>query len=212
MQKRTREILAVALLGVFLVIGVGIMSYYIFVGHNWNVAASRIDDSIGQMDGYTVVLYEGTRPLTEASAGRTQDADIDEVAQDYRSKGAGVVVVRASDMRRHHHPYIANRDGRRMGFLTADKGELRSDIRADVAWLWRFGASSTVAITDDDTLGQLASEGIVYGLSAIIYWGAGDSTPNGEYRGSAYCVRTPEVGQVGAIVVSPSGVFSTKVI
>jgi len=65
MQKRTREIIAVLLLGVLLLVGAGAMGYYILIGHNWNVAASHIDDSIGKMDGYTVLLYAGTRQPVE---------------------------------------------------------------------------------------------------------------------------------------------------
>lgn len=33
---------------------------YLTIGHSWNVAASNIDDATGRMDGYTVIVYEGT--------------------------------------------------------------------------------------------------------------------------------------------------------
>ncbi len=59
MEKRKREILALGLL-VLLGIGVAsIMAWYMLVGHNWNKAASHIDDLVGSMDGYTVVVFEG---------------------------------------------------------------------------------------------------------------------------------------------------------
>ena len=33
---------------------------YIILGHNWNYAASDIDDTFGDMDDYTVLVYDGT--------------------------------------------------------------------------------------------------------------------------------------------------------
>ena len=66
MGKRTREIVALVMLALLGLIVLAAMVWYIFIGHNWNIAASNIDESIGQMDGYTVILYEGqTLPSTE---------------------------------------------------------------------------------------------------------------------------------------------------
>lgn len=68
MEKRTREIIALALL-IALGLGVGgAMVWYIVVGHNWNIAATHIDDYVGEMDGYTVILYEGTTPRATIGA------------------------------------------------------------------------------------------------------------------------------------------------
>ena len=210
MQKRTREILALALLGVLLVVGVAAMGYYILVGHNWNVAASNIDDSIGQMDGYTVILYEGTQPLTAESAGQDREADVEEIAADYRAKGADVFKVKASDLLRHREPYLMSRNGKRLGFLSVGNAELRSRVRADVAYLDDSGADCIIALSDDMTLGELSAEGIVSGISVIIYGAPKGEAENGVYCGSAYCVRAPEAGEVGAVIISSSGVCSTK--
>ena len=48
---------------------VGAMGWYILVGHNWNQAATHIDDMVGSMDGYTVIVYEGVvkKPKTALS-------------------------------------------------------------------------------------------------------------------------------------------------
>lgn len=60
MEKRTREILALVLLAALLVVGSAVIVWYILVGHGWNMAASHIDDLVGSMEGYTVVVFEGT--------------------------------------------------------------------------------------------------------------------------------------------------------
>ena len=59
MGKRTREIIALVMLIVLGLLAVGAMAWYLLVGHNWNQAATHIDDMVGSMDGYTVVVYDG---------------------------------------------------------------------------------------------------------------------------------------------------------
>ena len=215
MQKRTREILALVLLLALAVIGVSAMAWYILVGHNWNVAASNIDDSIGQMDGYTVILCESAPTAPNASPSVSEGAtavDVDAIAADYRQKGASVLVVDTGDLARHREPYIVKRAGKRIGVFSVENSELRSEVRADVGYLEEAGADVVIALSNDLTLGKLSEEGVVAGLSAIVFNDPRGVAPDGEYRGSAYCIRVPENGQVAAVILSPSGVYSSKVI
>ena len=74
MEKRKREILALCLLVVLGVIVAGAMAWYMLVGHSWNKAASHIDDLVGSMDGYTVIVYEGTLSRPKTSKGSSKMA------------------------------------------------------------------------------------------------------------------------------------------
>lgn len=254
MQKRTREILAVALLGILVLVGVAAMGYYLLVGHNWNVAASHIDDSIGQMDGYVVVLYPGTTPPekgrdqsgagdqvsveSSASASASESSSsssapsesssesssssvktatstkklLAEAEELYLEKGASVYVVRPDKLKLYENPYVLGKDGNRLGFMRISNSELRSAARADIALLRRIKPDFLVVLTDDKTVGSLAQEGLFNDLSIVIFDGKKGKFPDGEYCGSAYCVRTPELGEVGAVIISPSGVMSSKTV
>lgn len=325
MQKRTREILALLLLVVLVLVGVGAMAYYIFIGHNWNVAASNIDDRIGQMDGYTVVLYDGTRPLDadepedgkapapengdapalegdqafapedgdapapedggapapeggeapapegnqapapdgagdegdapalpegereeaavgdggqavqetagqasgspaggsagtadpegSSQAGEDDDhVDLKSVVESYREKGARVFVVDAADPSRYTEPFVVAKDGMRVGFMAVGKAERRSAARADALYLSEREVNYTIAITNDTGLDAAVEDGLVGDISIIVCDDPEGDFPDGRYCGSAFCVRTPYVGEVGAVLVSPSGVLSSKTI
>ena len=240
MQKRTREILAVLLLGLLVLAGVCAMGYYIFIGHNWNVAASNIDDSIGRMDGYTVVLYEGTRPLEyelekdapfkfdtprgieaeedaviNASLGipdQSVEADMVGVVRSYRDKNANVFVVDAGDLARYSDPFVVAKNGMRMGFFSVGKATRRSAARADAQNLAENEVNYTIALTNDPTLYRVAQEGLIGAVSIIVCDDKQGQFPNGRYCGSTFCVSTPHVGEVGAIIISPSGVLSSKVL
>ena len=71
MNKRTREKVALV---VFLLLAFGVavaVLGYFSTGRTWNVAASVVDDTVGRMEGYTVLVYDGT---TDAGAGRGSGA------------------------------------------------------------------------------------------------------------------------------------------
>ncbi len=61
MQKKTRE-KATLVVAAFLAVAAlcTLMAYIFFASHSLNVAASSIDEAVGSLDGYTVLVYEGT--------------------------------------------------------------------------------------------------------------------------------------------------------
>ncbi len=67
-MKTSRE---KAALGVFLFLAVAalgvVIAYIVTFGHSLNVAASKIDDAAGSLDGYTALLYQGTAENRRAS-------------------------------------------------------------------------------------------------------------------------------------------------
>ena len=68
MEKSTREKIALAMLVALGVLAAIAMGWYIFVGHNWNIAALHIDDYVGEMERYTVIVYDGVLPRHEEVA------------------------------------------------------------------------------------------------------------------------------------------------
>lgn len=72
MEKNSREKIALIVFLVLAIAAGGVLFGYIFAGHSWNIAASNLDDTFGNMDGYTVIAYEGT--LEEESASVPDDA------------------------------------------------------------------------------------------------------------------------------------------
>lgn len=60
-MKISREKAALGVFAFLVLGGLAVLLTYIFtVGHSLNVAASSIDDATGSLDGYAVILYEGT--------------------------------------------------------------------------------------------------------------------------------------------------------
>lgn len=55
-----REKNALLLFAALALFGIACIAAYVFFGHNWNFAVNRFDDTFGDMESYTVLLYEGT--------------------------------------------------------------------------------------------------------------------------------------------------------
>lgn len=141
MQKRTREIVALVMLLVLATAGIVFMGWYIKAGHNWNMAATTIDDRFGKMDGYVVVLYKGTNEPAieeeETSASRTpairteaervmalreraalEDTLLEKTRASYQGKGANVFVIDAQNPQQYIQPSVLVRNGYRIGVFS----------------------------------------------------------------------------------------------
>ena len=63
MSNGTREKQALGVFLILIVLSTFGIAWYMVAGHSWNVAASSIDDKVGQMEGYTSIVYAGTLPV-----------------------------------------------------------------------------------------------------------------------------------------------------
>lgn len=63
MSNGTREKQALGVFLLLIVLGTFGIAWYMVAGHSWNVAASSIDEKVGQMEGYTSIVYAGTLPV-----------------------------------------------------------------------------------------------------------------------------------------------------
>lgn len=60
MSTQSREKQALGVFALLIVLSLAGLGWYLVAGHSWNVAASSIDEKVGQMDGYTAIVYAGT--------------------------------------------------------------------------------------------------------------------------------------------------------
>ena len=271
MQKRTREIIALGMLAVFAILAICGVSWYIFVGHRWNEAASIIDDRVGNMDGYTVVLYEGLlpedevrelvsssrisgavalmeeeerlsgeaegTPSSDASDVAGQDGaqdegdeavaisgavaaietgevrikpplSLEEFSESYKGKSAGVVTIHVDEPERYYEPIIVLKNGKRIGVFTASSHRPELSVRKAVKELRLQGVDFVICIVDDL---DAVRRGIGR-VNIVICTDVKSMGKDAHYVGMTYVVGVPYEGQLGAVVVSPSGFLSSKTI
>ena len=232
MDKRTREIVALVLLVVLLAVAACAMVWYLLIGHNWNVAATNIDDRVGEMEGYTVLLYDGqTLPETERmrisnaqpmlddeNRGTPRPAyqsvqvetpiTLDEVVTDYREKGATVFVLHPEDLELYEGTSVLNKNGVWIGAITVDGKMSGRTVAKYAKTLKERDVDFVVACVSDTRL----IENPVDGVDILVSIGDEDIPSGGQYSGATFCSDSPFIGHVQAIIISPSNVISAKVV
>ena len=207
------------------------MAWYILVGHNWNAAATSIDYRIGNMDGYMVVVCEGSVPsasdqylasvsqpmLEEENMGTFEsgDGDDDDVVvtlndalDTYKDRGAQVVAVHAGDFAYYEDAIVVPRQGKRMAVFSV-KGP-RSDLAAKnvVKELKHRDVDFIICLIDDVE----AVERGVGDVDLAFCTDFADAGAEGRYMGRTYVVGAPFVGTAAAVIRAPSGFLSSKTI
>ncbi len=231
MQKRTREIIALVLLVVLCIGGVCAMAWYILVGHNWNATATSIDDRIGNMNGYTVIVCEGSipslaiqyeesraQPMLEQqnyglSASESQNEaepvlTVGEAVERYLEKGSQVVTIHTDDPSYYADPIIVPRNGKRMAIfsVTGPRADLQS--RNVMKSLADKDVDFTICIVDD----IVAVERGLGDVDVAICIDVEDAGEEGRYIGRTFVMGSPYDGRVGAIIMAPSGFLSSKML
>ena len=234
MDKRKREILALVLLVLLGISVASAMAWYILVGHNWNKAASHIDDLVGSMDGYTVIVYEGVVPrpkqkesdtsglasLQQVAFGKTALEDtakpkkskhaikvsLSKVVASYQEKGASVVTLHLNDLGRYEDPFVVSKGGKRIGISVALGKYRYATVRSKVRALEKAKADSIIMIADDSGF----RKGKLRDIDIVVLARNARIEPEGRYYSSTFFVDSPYVGDVQAVIISPSGTIISK--
>ena len=195
---------------IFIVISGGI--WYINVGHNWNTAATTIDDATGSMEGYTAIVFDGVDiPTVEEAAATTKPVTRYSVLASYHEKNATVVSLDLINTALYDEGLIVKAGSKRIGVLCVDSLEDASMYQNSIRAFERQEVDFVVCITPDAQLLCSSSVG-VNGIDIVISTQRNTSSVLDGTLGSAYCVDSPCVGKIGVILISPSNVVSSKVI
>ena len=147
MSTRTREKQALGVFAVLIVLSLLGLGWYLVAGHSWNVAASTIDEKVGQMDGYVALVYAGTvlpEPEEVASASSSKNADGESAAGQSESSSSRSVFDSLT------------LNSKKSASSSSTMGDMRSDeasgFTSDVA-----GIAAPVVSGDEDSAGRSAS-------------------------------------------------------
>lgn len=219
MQKSSREKIALLVFIALAVLGLCGLCWYLFAGHSWNVAASTIDDTVGEMDGYTVIVYEGTAAPELQNEEGAHEADIpplvsnDEkdavdiaaLRQDYRDKGAHVLELDAVNPARYREGTILKCGSKRIGVMYVGASTTQLEVAQCMESFNDASVDFTVVITPDRWKVQRIS-----GIDIVICTENEDLIASGQTQDGTFYVDAPEKGNAGVVLISPNNVVSAK--
>ena len=194
---------------VVLVLSIAGSIWYMNVGRQWNTTATTIDDATGSLENYSVLVFDGMQPPSSEDEAAIEPRTRASVLAEYREKKADATTLDLV------HPYLYSegvilRTGeKRIGVFSVFSRAEASRFQNRVAAFEEEKVDFVVCITGDGSL-LLGSEGL-NGIDIVVC----SSRPCEEFkanRNGAYVVESPCVGKIGAILVSPSNVVSSKVL
>ena len=144
-----------------------------------------------------------------ASKGtRAIKVSLKKVVKSYRDKGASVVTLRLNDAKRYEDPFVVSKGGKRVG-ITTFQGKYRyAPVRAKSALLKKAEADTTVLIADDASF----KKGLLRDIDIVVLARDARINQDGRFYGSTFFVDSPYVGEVQAVIISPSGTIISKTI
>lgn len=202
--------------GLLVVLSLVGFGWYILAGHSWNVAASTIDDTMGEMDGYTAILFKGTAASSaeeaeEADAKdllsdkRAMPVDFEALQSEYVEKGADVLVLDMDDLSRYQEGTIVKRGSKRIGVMSAQDSVTQLDVSRCMSAFEKAQVDFTIVITPNSWKVNRIS-----GIDIALCTEDEDIVAMGKVEDGTFYVDAPAVGDAGVILVSPSNVVSAK--
>ncbi len=204
----SRERIALVVFAAVIVLITAGIAFYLFVGHSWNYAATRIDDAAGEMQDYRVIAFEGT---AIPAASQVKDdgqrfyspVSRESVITEYQDKGATVFFIDASDLDNYESPVVFEKDAYRVGVFLVAEDDTTADIRQKLSQLETRAADVVVVFAE--SVKRLEK---IEGIDVVVRV----STQKDDADLPMAALDMPAVGNVGTIVISPSDVLATRVL
>lgn len=152
----------------------------------------------------------GSSASSASSESSASGVDAQAVAESYRDKGAAVVVLGKDCMKRYEEPEILFKNGKRIGvFSFSDRYRLNyARIRADIRYLQDHSVDFIIAIVQDKSF----LKGCLTGIDLLVLRRDAGIPETGEFKKSTFCVDSPFLDEVQAVIVSPSGVITSRTV
>lgn len=144
---------------------------------------------------------------TSSSDDEEEAISADEVRQSYEDKGATVFLLDTEHLGRYSEGTILEKGGHRFGVFSIEKPMTLLNIMRMVRYFERHEVDFIVAVVADNRLLR-----DVEGIDIVVSTKNENLFAMGETKNGTFYVNAPEVGKVGAVLISPSNVVSAKVI
>ena len=171
-------------------------------------AAERLVSEDATSDETALLAKAGASAALYAELNDDAAVNIDDVAQEYHDKGADVLVIPDDALTRYTEPTILRRGGKRIGVLSVPKVTTTYAVQQLVLYLMDHEVDYIVAVTTDDNLVAGTSNiDVVVTLDE-----AEPSTLGRTGKSGRYIFDAPDEGEVGVVIISPTGMASSKIV
>ncbi len=202
MKEETRNKVALVVFVLILIAAGAILVSYFSTGRSWSVVATTVDDHVGQMGDYSVVVFEGTLESKKKDGPYVSD-----VRKHYASKEAGSLTLNLADHGRYKDPIVFDTGNKKIGVFEVDAYTSRATITRLVTKLRESGAEFVICITP-----KLAHIPLFDGIDTVILTTENTESALDRDTGGTFVMTTPEKGSTAVLFISSNNVPSLRVV
>ncbi|GEM_PF-930615 len=153
MNQKLREKIALIAFIIVLIGGLaGSLWYNMNAGHQWNVAATRIDDAAGKMTGYTTIAFDGVAiPTTDEASSAQDPVSLAQVKNSYIEKSSNVMQLDLVHPEKYTQGMVVWVGDKRVGVFYAPTVLTQQQIEDHVSYLKSQHVDYTVCITPESS-------------------------------------------------------------
>lgn len=170
-------------------------------------AAEPPDDGASSMQGGPQALPGDSSAASTAPSSRKAPLSVEDAHASYEEKGAVAFTLDTVDPARYAEGVILKKGGHRFGVFSVDRPLSVRAVEKQVAYFAEHQVDFVVVVTSDKAFVDKAE-----GIDIVVSTQDEGLFVMGETANGTFYVDSPEVGKVGAILISPSNVVSAKVI
>lgn len=231
MSKGIREKIALVVFAFLIVFAGVVLTSYFSTGRSWTKAATFVDDTLGNMNGYTGIVFNGvlpepletneeaapspfssgsvsemirltTLPLLERSpTGAYEGVFLSDVRDIYESKGAKVITLDLRNLGYYAVPTVYRVGDKRIGVFSATSYLRPAQVETIVDDLKAKGASSVVCIAPREAFLSTSK-----GIDILLLTEDRSLTNMRIEDNDSTVVTSPSVGEIGVILLSTNDV------
>lgn len=160
-----------------------------------------------EKDGSPALSNAAASGASAAASARKDPLTVEAAHDSYEEKGAVVFALDTADPARYAEGTILKKGGHRFGVFSVDRPLSVRAVEKQVAYFTAHKVDFIVAVTPDKSYVEKAE-----GIDIVVSTQDEELFVMGETLNGTFYVDSPEIGKVGAILISPSNVVSAKVI
>ncbi len=178
-----------------------------------NAAGQNAPSTSGQAQAPAVTGSTGATPGISPTGEATKDGmvkapvTVSAVEQSYVEKRSSVLVLDVKNPAQYREGIIKRAGERRLGVMSVLPTDTVASMQAKVNYFKQNKVDSVVVLTPDMKIVQ-----DITGIDIVVSTMDEGLFVMGETKNGTFYVNVPEVGAVGATIISPSNVVSAKVI
>lgn len=204
-----REKVALVLLSILVIAGIFVITRYLSTSTSFTIAATRVDETVGNLDHYSAIIYSGIiKDEEKESIANKNQVYKNDIYKHYIDKQAYVSSIDLNDFSLSEQSRIVTVGNKKVGIFSILSYRTATSLNSYINYFKSKGTDVIICVAPRSNM-----VGSFDGIDTILCTKEKSPSEKSEgYENKTLIARSPFVGEVGILTISSSNVVSQRVI